>query len=78
MFTDLSDLIVELTIDIIPVFEFLFPMFNQVRYLPRFFSMLFISVFSNWQFLQFKKVVGYAAHTDFVFHQKSDQLFAVH
>ncbi len=30
MFTDLSDLIVELTIDIIPVFEFLFPMFNQV------------------------------------------------
>ncbi len=75
MFMDLSDLIVELTIDIIPVFEFLFPMFNQV---PRFFSLLFISVFSNWQFLQFKKVVRYAAHTDFVFHQKSDQLFAVH
>ena len=30
MFTDLSDRTVELTIDIMPVFEFLFPMFNQV------------------------------------------------
>lgn len=30
MFTDLSDLTVELTIDIMPVFEFLFPIFNQV------------------------------------------------